>query len=262
MSIPTRVLGLILVATLLVAACAGTLSDIDSAFDDGSSETTPTDGDSIEPSSSAETAAANTAIDGSEQLVEGDGEVDDEVDDFNLEPEDEECRGYDGEPVDSCTTPSDLTMSTCPDCRAEFGEDVKLVVEFPLDSPDVEVTLEIVSDDSGKLIVVDCSEDQGCTTFYGPGFETVDGPYAIDYFGTDRSGGTFAFSEVPLSVSAEGELLIDLPGGTTPSGAEMLSGPRLVTGVTIYTDETSGEPMDRLKGVSNYSTSAIASALT
>jgi len=91
------------------------------------------------------------------------------------------------------------------------------------------VSLELVSNSADEPILIDCSEDQGCTIFYG-------------FSGTDAESGTSMFDEIPLAVSADDELLLNFDGGTTSSGADIPGGPRIGTEVFVYSDQTTGFP--------------------
>jgi len=172
---------------------------------------------------------------------------------FELSTADEKCSGYNGEPAEGCPSPESVSVSA--------GPDGNVVVEIRLvgASADAEVTIEFLANNSDELILVDCSEAQGCISFFGPGLENLDSPFLIESATT--SDGSFVFTGVPLLVSGNDELLIDVPSGTTSSGIDVAGGPRIVDGVFVYSAETAGDPKTRLQGVSKYPTSRLASGL-
>lgn len=266
MSRRAHLLSLLLVLSLTAAACANNETSDSAPFADESSQSNTAGGEADAPSGDAAPSSEESRDGFDPYLTDGDldeGSPDTEAladegtmdEYFPLDPDDEKCKGYEGDLVDSCTTPESARVSAGPDGTAN------LEVLYPLDSPEIEVTIEFVANDSDELLLIDCSQAQGCTTFYGPGLENVDSTYDIDFSGTDSKSGTFLFGGIPLTSSSGGDLLLSIPGGTTSSGAAVPDGLRIITEVIVYSDETVGDPMTRLQGVTTYPTSQLASGL-
>ncbi len=162
-----------------------------------------------------------------------------------LPPEDQQCIDRNtGESAEDCLNPEKVSIST--------GTDGTAILDIGFDGApaDTDVTLELVVNDGDELIVVDCSNVQGCTIFYGPGFADVDSDLEFD--STTSDTGSVKFSGGPLSRSDSGELILNLPAGITSDGSEVTAGPRNVDELVIYTERASADSSTTLQGINTY----------